>query len=511
MNSDSDGFKIHFDSLGLQLGLALLAGVAMPFAFSPYDQAWLAPLLLALLFHLWWHTASPRQAFLVGYLFGLGQFLSGVWWIYLSMHFYGGASPLAAAGLTLLFNAAWAFFPAFSGLIFRWLVATEAAPWQQVFAPPTLWMSLEWLRDWVLNGFPWLQIGYSQSDTPLAGFVPLFGVYGAGWLVVLTAAVFGLLWRARYEAGRWVGLVVLVWLVGAGLRQISWTEPAGHPLKVALLQGNIDQEMKWRPETRLEILATYLQMTRQHWGVDLIIWPETAIPAFYNEVREDFLLPLQEEAIQHGSDLLIGIPEKRPDASYYNALISLGKTPGIYYKRHLLPFGEYLPWRGVLGFVLDLLQIPLGDFNRGGDEQPPLVAAGYPLAATICYEDTFARDALLTLPEAAYIVNVTNDAWFGDTAAPHQHLQMARMRALESGRFLLRATNTGVTAVIGPDGTVRSSAALFVRTALTESFTPMRGTTPYVRWRDWPLGAGLLGVMLLLLWQGVARGTRDHR
>ncbi len=481
--------------------VAFLLGAILPLAFAPYGQAWLAPLSLAILFHFWLQAESPWQAFVIGYLFGLGLFLLGVWWIYLSMHEYGGADPLVAGGLTLLFNATWAFFPALTGLITRWLIRWQAPSWQRVLGPPTIWMALEWLRGWVLNGFPWLQIGYSQTDTPLSGFVPLLGAYGAGWLVLLTAAVFAYLWRERWPAGRWVGLVALLWLVGAGLRLVAWTEPAAPALKVSLLQGNIPQEMKWRPETRRQILTTYLKMTRQHWGVDLIIWPETAVPAFYHQVWDRLLLPLQEEAIRQGTDLLIGIPVKEPNGSYYNALISLGRTPGRYYKRHLLPFGEYLPLRSVLGFVLELLQIPLGDFDRGSDDQPLLVAAGYSLASTICYEDTFARDALVGMPKAAYIVNVTNDAWFGDTAAPHQHLQMARMRALEAGRYLLRATNTGVTAIIGPDGRIVSSAAVFVRTSLTESFVPMQGETPYVVWRDWPLGIGLAGILSLLLWR----------
>ncbi len=475
---------------------AFLAGALLPLSFAPYGQTWLAPLSLALLFYQWLRADSPGQAFVIGYLFGLGQFLFGVWWIYVSMHQYGGASPLVAAGLTLLFNATWAFFPAVTGWLTRWSIGQQSPSWQKILLPPTFWTIMEWLRGWILNGFPWLQIGYSQTDTPLAGFAPLLGSYGVGWLVVLTAAVFVYLWQERRAAGPWVGLVVLIWTMGAALKVVEWTRPSGPALQVVLLQGNIPQEMKWRPETRRQIVTTYLDLTRRHWGADLIIWPETAVPAFLHQVRDSLLSPLQQEAIQHGTDLLLGIPVKEPDGSYYNALIALGKSPGKYYKRHLLPFGEYLPLRSVLGFVLELLDIPLGDFTRGSDDQPLLQAAGYPLTATICYEDTFARDALVGMPEAAYIVNVTNDAWFGDTAAPHQHVQMAQMRALEAGRYLLRATNSGVTAVIGPDGQIVSSAAVFVPTSLTESFVPMRGSTPYVLWRDWPLGVGM-GIILL--------------
>ncbi len=493
-------------SFNAVLVAAFLAGMLLVLAFAPYGQAWLAPLSLASLFYLWQQADSPGRAFLTGYAYGLGQFLCGVWWIYLSMHQFGGASPLASAGLTLLFNATWAFFPAIGGWLARTSMDDGVLAWHRVFLPPAIWITLEWVRGWVLNGFPWLQIGYSQTDTPLAGFVPLFGSYGAGWLIALTAAVLVYVWQERRSAGAWVGLIVMIWSLGAVLKTVEWTEPSGPSLKVVLLQGNIPQEMKWRPETRRQILATYLEMTRRNWGADLIVWPETAAPAFYHQVRDSLLLPLQREALGRGTDLLLGIPVKEPDGSYYNALISLGKTPGKYYKRHLLPFGEYLPLRSVLGFVLDLLEIPLGDFTPGRSDQPLLAAAGYPLRATICYEDTFARDVLLGMPEAAYIVNVTNDAWFGDTAAPYQHVQMAQMRALETGRYLLRATNTGVTAVIGPDGHILSSAALFVRTSLTESFFPMRGATPYVVWRDWPLGVLIGMTWLLSLWRKAGWG-----
>ncbi len=481
--------------------LAFTAGAILPFAFAPYGQSYLAPVMLAILFFCWQQSPTPKNAAWLGYLFGLGQFGLGTWWVYISMHEFSGAGILPSSLLTLLFINVLAVFPALAGWSSRWLCRGEMPVWQVILIIPSLWSISEILRGSVMNGFPWLEIGYSQSDTPLAGYAPVFGTYGVGWLTALTAVGIWLLFQLRAAAYRLVALLALIWIIGTGFKYIEWHRPAGEPFQATLLQGNIPQDLKWQPQTRRRILETYLNMTRQHWDSKLIVWPETAVPAFLHQVRDTFLSALEKTAKQKGSDLLIGVPVLDQTSNrYYNAIISLGQTPGVYYKRHLVPFGEYLPLRPVFGFVLDLLQIPLSDFTAGTDDQPLLVAAGYPLAPTICYEDAFARDALTGLPEAAYMVNASNDAWFGDSIAPHQHLQMARMRALEGARFLLRATNTGITAVIGPDGKVRSQAAQFVRTSLTEEIIPLTGATPYVLWHDWPLWTWLFLVVAGGLW-----------
>ncbi len=484
---------------------ALLAGALLPLAFAPFHQSWLVPLLVAVLFHLWLAAENPLAAFRLGFLFGLGQFGCGVWWVFISMNQYSGAGPVVAGSLTAVFVTVLALFPALAGALGKWLSASSAVGWRVLLLWPAVWVAAEWLRGWIFTGFPWLQLGYSQTDTPLAGYAPVVGVLGIGWIVALTGMVLVATVRRQPAIGRWIAGVALLWLAGAALTRVSWSQPAGSPLRAVLLQGNIPQELKWRPETKRQIIATYLEMTRRRWGADVIVWPETAIPLFQHQVRDVLLRPLQQEALARGSDLLIGIPVQEPDGSYYNALISLGRTPGVYYKRHLVPFGEYFPLRRWLGATLDLLQIPMSDFSAGSNDQPPLRAAGYPLAATICYEDAFARDAMQGLPDAAFMVNVSNDAWFGDSIAPHQHLQMARMRALEAGRYLLRATNTGMTAVIGPDGKVVAQAAPFVRTSLTENFVPLRGATPYVRWLDWPV---MLSIVALLGWFAATRSVR---
>jgi apolipoprotein N-acyltransferase len=266
---------------------------------------------------------------------------------------------------------------------------------------------------------------------------------------------------------------------------------------VALIQGNISQDQKWLPDNQMNTLMLYKNLTAEHWGADVIVWPETAIPAYLSEVEGFYLTPLQTEALQHHTDLIVSLPaEGDTDTIMYNAVLTLGQHPGQYNKNHLLPFGEYMPWQPLSGYILNKLDIRLGDFTPGGDQQPLLQAGGYPFITSICYEDAFGDANINGLPQAAYLVNVTNDAWFGDSMEPHQHLQIAQMRALETGRFMLRATNTGLTAVIAPDGNISASAAPFTTTVLKANITPMGGMTPYARIGDRPIVLVLLGIFL---------------
>jgi len=476
--------------------LALTGGLLLPLAFSPYDHPWLAPVCLFALF--WsWLNAKPLQAFLRGYVFGLGQFGVGVFWVYNSMHDYGGASPAEAGGLTALFVMILAFYPAAAGLLAAYFFGLAERQQKVLLIFPAFWVLCEWLRGWFVADFPWLQVGSSQVETQLGlGLAPLLGVHGVSFAVALLA---GLALSAfnRNDWQRRGGMlgIGLILVICAGLSHIQWTQPAGEPFKVALLQGNVPQNQKWVPAFQKATLDRYLGMSREHWGVKLIVWPETAIPAFYQQIKDTWLADLRAEAAPHQTDVILGIPwADAATQQYYNAMVTLGEQPGHYLKRHLVPFGEYLPLRHAFGWVLDILEIPLADFARGEAGQEPMRAAGYPLAASICYEDAFGNEARDALPQAAYLVNVTNDAWFGNSSAPYQHVQMARMRALESGRYLLRATNTGITAVISPKGQIISQAPLFQQASVVAEISPRSGATPYVRFGD-----GTMVALLLLL------------
>ncbi|MEO6696604.1 MAG: apolipoprotein N-acyltransferase, partial [Gammaproteobacteria bacterium] len=314
--------------------LALLAGALLPFAFAPFHLFPLAVIAPALLYLTWLDT-SPKRGFRRGWLFGLGMFGVGVSWVYVAIHVFGEAGILLAGFLTGLFVALLSLFPALLGYTLVRFFARHTLTVKLLLIFPAAWVLFEWLRGWVLSGFPWLNLGYSQISAPLAGLAPILGVYGVSWTVAVSA---GLL---LYTIGasnpyRWRALVLLVllWGVSTLLTSIAWTQPHGKSLRVSLIQGNIPQEIKWQPEQRQRTLDLYADLTAQHWGDDLIIWPEAAITMFYHEVADNYLARLGSEARQHNTDLILGISVEDPETRrYYNSMMSIGHSEGFYFKR----------------------------------------------------------------------------------------------------------------------------------------------------------------------------------
>ena len=482
--------------------LPAIAGILFTLAFSPFNYSYLALVALGLLFSSW-QNVTPKRALLRGYLFGLGSFGLGVSWVYISIHDFGGTDTLSAGLLTGLFCGFWALFPALAGYLSVKILPVNKGL-VAVIAMPIIWLLIEYFRGClVLNGFPWLQIAYTQLETPLAGYIPIVGVYGTGFLTTLTASALVVMLQTKKHRLLLTAVLATLWTTGSVLQTIKWTDAIGEPIRVSLIQGNITQDKKWRPENKLNTLQEYKAMTEAHWDSDVIIWPETSIPAYLSEVNDWFLIPLGKDAQQHHTDLIVSLPAHgKSEDEKYNAVMTLGKESGMYRKKHLLPFGEYLPWQPVSGFILDSLGIKLGNFTPGSSNQPLLKAGGYPFITSICYEDAFGDADLINVANAAYLVNVTNDGWFGDSIEPHQHLQIARMRAMETGRFLLRSTNTGVTAFIAPDGRIISQAPVFKATVLTDKITPMSGMTPYANWGDTPFIIALLILFFGLLVYG---------
>jgi len=451
--------------------------------FAPFNLFLLPVLTLAGLFRLWEAAPSKRQAALAGFLFGLGFFGAGVSWVYVSLHDFGGMDASVAVTATALFCAFLALFPAFSGFALGLFRSGRAAKF--ALAAPALWLLTEWVRGWILTGFPWLVLGYSQAPTsPLAGYAPLVGVYGVSLLTAISAGLVYLVWRGG-ERVLWSGVVVALWIGGFSLKQIEWTQPAGAPVTVSLLQGNISQDVKWRPEKAQETLKTYFQLVQSSPG-RLIILPETAIPLFYEDVPRDYLESLAERARSNGGDLLFGIPEYAPigKGAYFNSVMTVGSSPSQTYRKvHLVPFGEYIPLKPFFPWLIhQILHIPLDDFSRGEEFQKPLRVGGEQVAMSICYEDAFGEEMIRQLPAATLLANVSNDAWFGNSIAPPQHQQMAQMRALETGRYMLRATNTGMTAIIDQHGQVTTRVPQFELAALHGTAQGFTGSTLFVRW-----------------------------
>ncbi len=456
-------------------GIAALLGAASVAGFAPLEFFPLPVVALALLFHLWRNAGSPRAAAWLGFAYGLGFFLTGVSWVYVSLHDVGGMAMPVALVATGLFCAYLALFPALAGYLYR--RAATADFWRDAFLLAGIWTLAEWLRGWLFTGFPWLALGYAQTPpSPLAGHAATLGVYGVGFLAALLAAAFASGWRRR---GAWALLFVVAgsgWLLSA----MDWTRPAGSPVKVSLLQGNVPQSLKWVPERLPLSIDTYTQLALDN-PATLTVLPETAIPLFFDQLPQETLHALTT----HG-ELLLGMAVRHREGGYVNGAIAVSPGPTFatqaYAKRHLVPFGEYIP--PGFAWFFDLVRIPMSDFSAGPAHQPPLSIAGQKIAPNICYEDLFGAELLAVLPEATLLVNLSNTAWFGDSLAQPQHLQIARFRSMETGRMMLRATNTGITAAITPDGRVLAQLPPFVAGALVVEAQGFVGLTPYARWDD---------------------------
>ena len=461
--------------------LPFFLGAISVASFAPLELYPLAVLTFAAFIHLL-RDAGPRRAFWIGYAFGLGLFGAGVSWVYVSLHRFGGMPLPLAALATALFCAFLALFPA----VAAWLQAR--IPMRPIvraaLAIPAAWTLVEWLRGWIFTGFPWLSVGYAAVGWPLQGYAPLVGVYGLSFLTLSIAGLGGLAARRLRPVAMALTFVGVV-ASGEALQHVQWTQAAGEPVSAALLQGNIEQDLKFRPERYPPILETYARLVEAT-DAKLIVLPETAIPRFYDRIEPEYLAHLEHLAKRNGGDLLLGVPYRTASGEYFNTVVSLGVAPRqTYHKSHLVPFGEFIPFG--FDWVLEVLQIPLSDFSRGALEQPPISAAGQRIAVNVCYEDAFGDEIARRLPEATLLVNVSNVAWFGDSLAPAQHLQIARLRAVETGRMHLAATNSGITAAIDRDGRVVGRLPQFSEGRLEVRAHGYTGTTPYARWLDWPV------------------------
>jgi len=462
--------------------LLLLAGAMLPFSFSPYELFWLQYPLIAFLF-ISVIKQSPKIAFYRGMVFGFGWFAHGVHWVFYSLHYHGGAPVFFAVLVVVLLSLYLSLFPALA-LYFanRFMKASSLQFFVIVY--PLIWMIFDWLRGYFLTGMPWLQIGVAHIDTYLAGFAPIFGGLGIGLLATIIAGLLALIFNRQYVRSS-VIVIALIYVCGFLLNQINWTQPLGEPLKVSLIQGNIPQSEKWRRESYAPTLQMYRQLTLENKDSDLIVWPETAVPGYKYRVASYFD-DISKQLEGTNTSVLLGIFERDEKSQrYYNSVIDL--TGQSYKKRHLVPLGEYFPLRSLLGFFAQWINIPMSNIDNGKLNQPLLNISGQKVGVNICFEDVFDRDVLRDLPEANFLINVSNDAWFEDSIEPWQHHQIARMRAAETGRYLLRVTNTGVTSVIGTKGEELAILPQFKRDVLQYKVQGYSGATPYAVWANYLL------------------------
>ncbi len=491
--------------------LALLAGATLVLAFAPF-AFWPAAIIApAILFALIRHC-RPGRAFRLGWWFGLGQFGLGVSWVYESFTLFGGIVAPLAVLVTALFVMALAVYPA----VAAWLAVriTPRADWPgRAAAFVASWVLIEALRAWLFGGFPWLNLGISQVDGPLVGWLPIIGEYGVTAILLALGVV---LWRLSSRVvthgpdwRRWLGLaglLLLVLLASLPLRSIEWSEPRGQSLRVGVVQGNIAQMQKFDPEFFQRTLSIYRDLTDSLPEVDLVLWPETAIPRVIDDLP-GLRAKLEALARNRNFSLLVGTFSRDEAGRYYNSLLGFPDSVGEYHKRHLVPFGEYFPLRGLLELMPWLFEVPMSDLSSGGAHQPPLRVGELTLGASICFEADFSRDIRETIPSADLLVTVSNDSWFGESFSPHQHLQMARARAIEFRRPLVRATNTGISAIVDTTGHVQQTLGTGEQGVLTAEIRPRAGNTPLAYLGAWPV----LGLMLIILMTAAWRQTRATR
>ena len=450
----------------------------MPFAFSPFGYYFIALISIGSLFYCWLKADSARESFLLGYLFGFAMFGIGVNWLHISINLFGGVNLFGAFLFTYIFIAYLALYPAVCGYL-----AVRFFTRFYMITFPALWLLTEWCRGWFLTGFPWLNLGTSQSDSVLINFAPLVGDYGITFLICLAAIALLLLFD-RHVKEKIIGVILTVTITTTAfsLKDINWTDDIQKDIDIVLVQGAIPQELKWQPQQRQHTYEVYSSLSKPFWSSDLIIWPETAIPSLYH-LADDFIERITIEKNSGDALFMSGLAYKDPATDrYFNSVLLIDDEHHFYHKHHLVPFGEFLPFKPVLGGILNFLKIPMSDFSAGDQDKKLFRTDKGIFGMSICYEDVYAAEVSKALPEANILINVSNDAWFGDSFAPHQHLQMARMRAIENGRYLLRSTNTGVSAVIDNKGMIVSRSPQFEPHALPATVKLYSGETPHSKY-----------------------------
>lgn len=487
-----------------QLWLSFAAGLSLVFAYAPFSFWWLPLLVLPVwLFNLnriAFPDFSPKFLAKHGFSFGFGWFASGISWVHVSIAEFGGMPLIASIGLMILLCLYLALFPALAlylvGLISK---KTKLSSGQLLLFPAT-WMLAEYCREVFLTGFPWLSLGYSQLNSPLASLAPVIGELGVSFTLVAISVALAQLIRQEFIKASASVLLVSGISIALSANQ-EFVKPTGETVRVALVQGNIEQSIKWEPEQQWPTMLKYLDLSKQNFDADIVVWPESAIPAIETMTStQEFLDIANTTATLNKSSIITGIINYQFETKdYYNALVVLGQKDqddisGSYYygnrnrfyKHHLLPIGEFVPFEDLLRPIAPFFNLPMSSFSRGDYVQNNLLANGKRILPLICFEIAFANQLKANFyKDTDILLTVSNDAWFGDSHGPHQHMEIAQMRALEFGRPLLRATNTGVTAMTDHFGQITAKAPQFEQSVIKHDVELVKGQTPFAKFGHW--------------------------
>lgn len=465
--------------------LAFVSGALAVLSFSPVNWwpfAVISPLFLLILLQ----NRRNKAALMTAWSYGFGYFLFGVSWVYVSIHQFGGTPVPIALLLTLLFCGFLALFPMGIALILR-CFNTQNSFFNHCCLFPSAWLLMEWLRSHLLTGFPWLLLGVSQTDSPLAVLAPWIGGAGLSFVCCFLAGLLWVLWQ-KAAIKRLIGLVFVAFALQTMPFSIT-NNDSSEDISVALVQGNIEQDLKWSPDYLQNTISRYVSLSAQHSNNALIVWPESAIPLPW-PMSADLLQPIAEQFAARGQTLITGVPVVKGPEQYLNAIMAFGEQGGVYYKHHLVPFGEYLPFKFILNWLRQLdgiFNIPMSDFVAGELKQAPLPYKQYTFAPFICYEIAYSDSVRQALPKADFLLTISNDAWFGHSLAPYQHLQIAQMRSLETARQQLFVGNTGITAIINQQGNIKAQLPHFTSDVLTGSIQANHRVTFWVKWGDKPI------------------------
>lgn len=478
-----------------KVALAGLAGIGVPLSLAPYN-IWPFAILSLGLFALLLHKQPTKRAGFIAFAFGLGLYGLGASWVYVSIHQFGSTSLVLSLAMTSAFVAGLAFafaipFYAYGAWFSQHKLATLC-----IF--PVFYVLGEWMRSWFLTGFPWLYVGYGHLQTPLGGWAPIFGVFGISLFVAFSSTTLFEFIRRKHQQPTLftaAAVVVGIWVVGAGLKFISWTEISDKPIEIGMVQPNIPQELKWEPSFRDETFRIFNTLSKELWEKDWLIWPEAAIPILYTEAKP-ILNRLDKTANQHGTVFITGIlydnweyvvDDNWQDIEYYNSLVTLGKGSGVSYKTRLVPFGEYVPMEDWLRGLIDFFDLPTSIIHPGPEYKTGLNANGVTIAPTVCYEVVYPDLVADRAKDSDILLTVSNDAWFGLSIGPIQHFEMAQMRALETGRYMIRSTNNGISGIINERGEVLVKGDRYKRENITGTVYTASGKTPFLIWYSYPI------------------------